>query len=353
MKKKMRTSFFFIFFFVVLAFAILHHSDAVEADPKGLAAQTTKNGSTDPAGVKLPLPDHVKDEEGKKEHEETKKVAGKVDPEEIVTKEKKTDKPLEETKKNPEPEEENKGEKEKKGSKESSGGAKEVNNAGTGVEECDPSNRCIEEKSKFVACLRVPGIDSLDLSLLVQNKGKGSLDIDILAPDLVVLEQNKVQLKAKENKEVKISVRDGAKDTKIVLKGREGNCSLDFGNMISSSFKKSENPASPRYLSRLSARTSFILIFVAVALIVGFSWSCIRFWRMKNRESGPIYQKVEVGLPVSTGVKNEADGVDGWDNSWGDGWDDEEAPVTPSKPVLTPSSKGLASRKSNKDGWKD
>jgi len=46
--------------------------------------------------------------------------------------------------------------------------------------------------------------DSLDLSLLIQNKGKGSLDVNIVAPDFVSLEQNTVQLKAKENKEVRL-----------------------------------------------------------------------------------------------------------------------------------------------------
>lgn len=61
-------------------------------------------------------------------------------------------------------------------------------------------------------------------------------------------------------------------------------------------------------------------------------------------------------LPVSGGGKPESEVSDGWDNSWGDDWDDEEAPKTPSLPV-TPSSnlslKGLATRRLNKEGWKD
>lgn len=58
-------------------------------------------------------------------------------------------------------------------------------------------------------------------------------------------------------------------------------------------------------------------------------------------------------LPVSLGGKAVADNNDGWENSWDDNWDDE-TPHTPSLPV-TPSlsSKGLASRRLNKDGWKD
>lgn len=59
-------------------------------------------------------------------------------------------------------------------------------------------------------------------------------------------------------------------------------------------------------------------------------------------------------LPVVSDTKREADSNDGWDNSWDDDWDDEEAPKTPSMPV-TPSlsSKGMSSRRINKEGWKD
>lgn len=59
-------------------------------------------------------------------------------------------------------------------------------------------------------------------------------------------------------------------------------------------------------------------------------------------------------MPVTDARKSESDANNGWDNSWGDDWDDEEAPKTPSLPV-TPSlsSKGLASRRLSKEGWKD
>lgn len=50
-------------------------------------------------------------------------------------------------------------------------------------------------------------------------------------------------------------------------------------------------------------------------------------------------------LPVSHGTNaNDSNANDNWDNSWGDTWDDEEAPVT-SLP-LTPTRRF-------KEGWKD
>lgn len=69
-------------------------------------------------------------------------------------------------------------------------------------------------------------------------------------------------------------------------------------------------------------------------------------------------------LPVSNNAlvtkTDEETGDDGWNNNWGDDWDDEngdgdeEQPNTPVLP-LTPSvsSRGLASRRLSKEGWKD
>ncbi|CAL9063793.1 uncharacterized protein LOC135625255 [Musa acuminata AAA Group] len=213
------------------------------------------------------------------------------------------------------------------------------------VEGCDPSNRCIDEKNKFVACLRVPGKDSLYLSLLIENRGTKALDVKIVAPDFVNLERTSVKLQAKRNEEVKVFVKDGANDTTIILNADDGNCSLNLRNMIPTSVRGETS----RYLSFL-ARTLSISMFLGVVVLVAAAWLCIRLWRTYGK-SIPSYQKVDMVLPVSTGGSKETDEADGWDNSWGDDWDDE-APKTPQL-VSTPSSKGLASRRLNKDGWKD
>nr|CAD1834153.1 unnamed protein product [Ananas comosus var. bracteatus] len=221
------------------------------------------------------------------------------------------------------------------------------------VEECDPSNRCTDEKKKFIACLRVPGQDSLDLSLLIENRGTGSLDVHIVAPDFVTLEQAIVQLQAKEKKKINVSLRDGANDTMIVLKAGEGQCSLNLRNTLSGNARETSRVSS--YINRRT-RAASIFVFLAAVGIIGSALVCIKFWRRRphSHEGSSAYQKVDMALPVSSGGKKEPDLSDLWDNNWGDGWDDDvEAPITPSKPSSTPSSKGLASRRSAKDGWKD
>lgn len=51
-----------------------------------------------------------------------------------------------------------------------------------------------------LACFDLP--ESPDLSLLVQNKGKGPLNVNISAPDFVWLEKTQIQLQEKEDVKV-------------------------------------------------------------------------------------------------------------------------------------------------------
>ncbi|XP_068666296.1 uncharacterized protein [Aristolochia californica] len=216
------------------------------------------------------------------------------------------------------------------------------------AEECDESNRCVDEKNKLIACLRVPGNDSPDLSLLIQNKGSRLLDIKITAPDYVELDETRVQLKGKENKKVKVSVGNVVNNASLNLTTGSGHCNLDFRdlNLLPNSGQKTEHLLMSTF--SIFPRASALYLLLAMILLAGSAWTCIRFWKRSE------YEKVDMELPVSAGGKMENGQTDGWDNSWGDSWDDEEAPKTPSKPVSSLSSKGLAPRRSNnKDGWKD
>ncbi|XVE64699.1 hypothetical protein DITRI_Ditri07aG0122100 [Diplodiscus trichospermus] len=220
-------------------------------------------------------------------------------------------------------------------------------NDGFRGEECDSSNMCMDINKRFAACLRVPGNDSPDLSLLIQNKGKGPLTLKIHAPAFVQLEETNIELQEKQDKKVKVSIKGSGMKNLIVLKDSSGECSLDFKDLIVHNSAKS-------YVNFLSQTPTTGFILVAAILMLASGWMCMSFRRRKLTRSGLKYQKLDMELPVSGGAKAEPDVNDGWDNSWGDSWDDEEAPMTPSMPV-TPSlsSKGLASRRLSKEGWKD
>ncbi|KAL5989297.1 hypothetical protein ACLOJK_010187 [Asimina triloba] len=87
-------------------------------------------------------------------------------------------------------------------------------------EECDASFSCKDDKNKLVACLQVPGNESPDLSLLIQNRGTESLTVTITAPSVVNLEKTTVQLPKNEDEKV---VKDwGLPPSHATLEGAEG-----------------------------------------------------------------------------------------------------------------------------------
>ncbi|KAJ6695311.1 DENTIN SIALOPHOSPHOPROTEIN-LIKE ISOFORM X1 [Salix koriyanagi] len=227
---------------------------------------------------------------------------------------------------------------------------------GPRVEECDQSNRCTDEENKLVACLRVPGNESPDLSLFIQNKGKGPLSVTISAPDFVQLGETNIQLKEKEDKKVKVSITRAGSKKSIVLRAGNGRCELDITDTIAHYFGKEidKSHKSTDIINFMSRTSTIVVLSFAALLILASGWMCIGFQRKHPSNNSSKYQRLEMELPVSGEVKTESATSEGWDNSWGDDWDDEEAPKTPSLPV-TPSlsSKGLASRRLSKEGWKD
>ncbi|MCD7459451.1 hypothetical protein HAX54_040923, partial [Datura stramonium] len=210
-------------------------------------------------------------------------------------------------------------------------------------EECDSTYSCTIEEKAVVACLRVPGNESPDLSLLVQNKGKSTVSILIKAPEFVQLEKDNIELQGKENKKMKVSIGNAGNDNFIILKAGDGQCTLDFRGLIDNADKTSQfNYAFPSF---------GIMCFAAIGLVATVLMYIKRRLLVSN---GHKYQKLDMGLPVSSSEKAEMLSTDGWDNNWDENWDDEEAPKAPSLPV-TPflSSKIISSQRSNKEGWKD
>uniref|UniRef100_A0A5B6ZNK3 Uncharacterized protein n=1 Tax=Davidia involucrata TaxID=16924 RepID=A0A5B6ZNK3_DAVIN len=151
--------------------------------------------------------------------------------------------------------------------------------------------------------------------------------------------------------QVKVSISNGGTDNLIILTAGNGNWSLDFRDLIAQSSRKETDYTSKSTYINLLKRTSFVAFIFLAALVIASAWMCVSFQRRHFASNGPKYQKLDMELPVSGGGKIGSNSNEGWDNKWGDSWDDEEAPKTPSMPV-TPSlsSKGLASRRFNKDG---
>lgn len=212
------------------------------------------------------------------------------------------------------------------------------------IKECDPSHRCIIENKKFIACLKVSGEDSSALSLLMDNRGINPLDVSITAPDYITSAENAIHVEANDHNEtqVRVSVSDDANKATIVLKVAENSCNISIHNAITRETGR---------VIRMPLTSTYTLL--PIFLLLAAVGVCIMLRRTRKQDGEPAYQKLDMSdLPVSVGGKKEPDDQS-WDDNWGDDWDDEEAPMTPSKPLPNPSSKGLAPRRSTKDGWKD
>ncbi|CAI9094295.1 OLC1v1030010C1 [Oldenlandia corymbosa var. corymbosa] len=265
------------------------------------------------------------------------------------------------------------GEKDGKIKDKASGGSSSESKDGTLVqgrkesgEACDSlSNSCSIDEKSIVACLRVPGNESPDLSLLIQNKGKRPVTVTISAPDFVKLQQKQIQVKENDNEKVMVTVGNGeSDDSKIVLKAGNGNCMLDFKGMIAQSSLKRD----PGFITQLSyvnlvKHSSSYVWFIPLAaiLVIASVWIGVSFRRKyAATRNGSKYQKLEMELPVSSGVSKSSapppSSNDGWEDNWDDGWDDddEEVAMPASSPVTSSlSSNGIAPRRIVKDGWKD
>ncbi|XP_076895890.1 uncharacterized protein LOC143548675 [Bidens hawaiensis] len=223
---------------------------------------------------------------------------------------------------------------------------------------CDSSFKCTIGNGgdhEMIACLSVPGDESTLVSLLIQNKGKGPLDVDISAPDFVHLDKTKVQFRENDDEKVMVSIGDGKTEKLITLKTHEGSCSLDFMDFLTHNpIKKSNNVSQSTYTNFYKRTPLLGVLSLALMLVIVSVVVCVTYQKRWFVNSGMKYQKLDAEIPVSGGPKVDFDQKDGWDDTWSDDWGDVEAPSTPSMP-LTPSisSAGVSSRRINKDAWKD
>uniref|UniRef100_A0A803LWH9 DUF7356 domain-containing protein n=1 Tax=Chenopodium quinoa TaxID=63459 RepID=A0A803LWH9_CHEQI len=194
---------------------------------------------------------------------------------------------------------------------------------------------------------------SPDLSLLIRNKGSEPVTVTITAPEFVQLEETKVQLQQKEDKKVKVTVTYEALDSLILLTTENTRCTLDFKELIPRDSRiEARYVFKFRYFSNLTKIQCMVLLTLSAFLVFGSAWMCSGMCKKLYQGNG--YQTINMELPLSVVSKLGPEKDDSWDDSWDDHWDDEEAPKTPSLPV-TPnlSSRGLASRRLNKEAWKD
>lgn len=223
---------------------------------------------------------------------------------------------------------------------------------------CDVSHSCSDENKKLVACLRAAGNEMQELSILIENRGEVSLQVNITTPVFLKADSNLTLGKGK-SITVQVTIIDQALRnitlSKIIIDGGNGNCSLDVPNQLLNAPYKQRFFEGFSYTAIITPMFGVYLLLFTV-LAIGGSWMCCKLRRKRRHGDGIRYQELEMNLPestlpITTGGKPEAENMDGWDEVWDDSWEDAEAARSSSRPMESLSSKGLASRKSNRDGW--
>lgn len=171
--------------------------------------------------------------------------------------------------------------------------------------------------------------------------------------------------------QVKVSIKKGgSNDSAIRLTSGKGHCSLELKDLAGA--HETGNDDDTVVVSRpsiLNMRPRTLIVVVMISFLVlslVIIPMIVHVYRNKSSQGNKKYQRLGMELPVTnTGLVTKSEQETGdddgsWNNNWGDDWDDEngdgdeEQPNTPVLP-LTPSvsSRGLASRRLGKEGWKD
>lgn len=91
---------------------------------------------------------------------------------------------------------------------------------------------------------------------------------------------------------------------------------------------------------------------ILTVIMFGGAWACCMF-RKRRQQGGIPYQELEMGVPVS-GLANNVETAEGWDQGWDDDWDEENAVKSPAaRRAGSISANGLTSRSPNKEGWEN
>lgn len=137
----------------------------------------------------------------------------------------------------------------------------------------------------------------------------------------------------------------------IILKTKNGSCFLQTTTSFGFDIEKF-----PAYATN-AAQIYGIYILIFTILVAGGTWACCKFVRKRRRtDTGVPYQQLEMGaLTHISSAEMHGSTADGWEQGWGDDWDDEEVvvPSSAKHPTGNASSNGLTSRSTTKDGWED
>lgn len=201
----------------------------------------------------------------------------------------------------------------------------------------------------ITACVFHPANAPMELFLLVNNDGEGTLEVDVtISPvdsTLKDIQIPKIQIPKHQMK--KINVSEYAGSPLIAL---NGDCLIHMGSppQRDTNFFKQF----PAYANQVTPIHGVYLLSLT-ALLIGGTWACCKLGKKERQVDGVPYQELEMGQPDSLSTIH-VETAEGWDRGWDDDWDEENAVKSPGgNNVANGSANGHTSKSSGKDGWED
>ncbi|KAL4273561.1 hypothetical protein GQ457_13G027260 [Hibiscus cannabinus] len=213
------------------------------------------------------------------------------------------------------------------------------------AETCDGIVSRCEDQSSLIACIKDFGTGSNEIVVLVHNRGKKILNVNLAGPYGASFPKI-LGIPGHGTQKINVSLTFSEPGAMVLTAGN-GDCILPLDPYVSKIYFFSKLPS---YTKLLTPVNGAYFLIVAVVISAG-SWACCVFSKSRRHDDGMPYQELEMGMPESMAATN-VETAEGWDQVWDDDWDEDKAVRSPvGGNVGSISANGLNTGSSNRDGW--
>ncbi|XAR66032.1 hypothetical protein NMG60_11012078 [Bertholletia excelsa] len=205
--------------------------------------------------------------------------------------------------------------------------------------------RCVKSSSNWceflknvTACMPYAGNGAQGTFLIIQNDEENLVRVNAsILPSKIAFDD----IKLPKHRAIKINISAylGGIQSVVIEAGNE-SCKTD-----------SHPYEIPTYATIVKPMHGVSFLAVTI-LIIGGAWAYFKLRKGERHLDGVPYQELEMGNPKSLAAAN-VETADGWDQKWGDDWDEERAVKSPSGKHVRRQANGLPSRSSSNDEWEN
>ncbi|PIN21757.1 hypothetical protein CDL12_05544 [Handroanthus impetiginosus] len=183
-------------------------------------------------------------------------------------------------------------------------------------ENCDKVfDKCVIKDYSITACFPFLANGSRASFVLVVNDGETNRQLNMTVRPANISVQD---IEISGHKPKKVNLPSNTTGTSSILVSVENrDCIIQIRASIPKDF----------YIEYLTPINGTYLVLVA-ALFIGGTWTCFKLVKTRHLDDGVPYQELEMENQESNDTFT-VESPDGWDQNWGDDWDEEKAVTSP------------------------